>query len=46
MDNGIKTYNNALVKIKRLEMFSLDQNNCNELVKSILNVCNINEDGM
>lgn len=41
--NDIKTHKNALVEIKRLEMFELYQNNCNELVESILNVKNLME---
>lgn len=44
--NDVKTYKNALVEIKRLEMFALDQNDCNELVQSILNVKNLIENKM
>lgn len=45
-DNDIKTYKNALHKIKRLEMVALDQNNENELLESILNLRNLVENKM
>lgn len=44
--NGIKTYKNALVEIKRLKIFALDQKHCIELVESILNVKNLIEEKM
>jgi len=43
--NDIGTYTNAVHEIKRLEMFALDRNNENELLKSHFSVKNVIENG-